>query len=359
VRTGDVRCHAHALIVGHTFLSWMELLHIRNLRCIQQAELALSQGLIWFFGGNGAGKTTLLEAAYVLDRGRSFRGRRAGPLRTHGADKTQLSAVLIEGESRWALRWVDGQRSDGPRPRGAVRFVGASTFGLLEGGPSLRRRFIDWSMFHVEPGAGLALGNAGRLAQQRNAWLRSGARGYRVWDGGYAEAYAVLAEHRCRFVGAVNTIFVQLTASLFPGGPLSLEWEGSLSASEAMSALSRQWAADRSRGFTQLSPWRGDLVIIRGDRRWGGSRGENKLAAMLLQLAVHRVAAETCPSAVVLVDDPYGEVSPALVLPVLREWVSQADQVLVAALSEPPAGLNADKVFHVEHGQTSVLARHC
>jgi DNA replication and repair protein RecF len=208
----------------------------------------------------------------------------------------------------------------------------------------------------VEPGAGLALGNASRLAQQRNAWLRSGGRGYRVWDGGYAEAYAALAEQRCRFVGAVNAIFVELTASLLPGGPLFLGWEGSLSESEAMSALSRQWPTDRSRGFTQLSPWRGDLVITQGDRRWCGSRGENKLAAMLLQLAVHRLAADTCPSAVVLVDDPYGEVSPALVLPVLREWVSQADQVFVAALSEPPAELTANKVFHVEHGRTSVLA---
>jgi DNA replication and repair protein RecF len=49
-------------------------LSVQDLRCIEQAELALQPGSNLIFGANGAGKTSVLEAIFLLGR-----GRRSGP----------------------------------------------------------------------------------------------------------------------------------------------------------------------------------------------------------------------------------------------------------------------------------------
>lgn len=336
-------------------MAWLEELRVRDLRCVRQADLSLSEGLTWFCGENGAGKTTLLEAVYLLDRGRSFRGRRAGPLATEGAKQFDVSGVLRDGEGRWRLRWLDASRTERFPRSPFVRLVGSSTFWLLEGGPSLRRRFVDWSMFHVEPGCEGVAREAARLVLQRNAWLRSGATGPAVWDDAYAEAFGVLSRCRSRYVETVNVLFTDLTDRFLPSGTVSIKWHGAVFKGEFRSALESQLGSDRQRGFTQLSPWRGDLVFERSGNRWCGSRGENKLAGTLLQLAVHRGAAADRITPVVLVDDPYAEVASEHASRLIGEWLRASDQVIVAALTRPPSDVPDAAMFHVERGRPSSL----
>ncbi|MFZ0790142.1 MAG: AAA family ATPase, partial [Chromatiaceae bacterium] len=67
-------------------------LSVCNLRNIRSCNLVFEPGLTIVSGANGAGKTTLLEAIYLLGRGRSFRGRRAGEITTEGERES-----LVEG----------------------------------------------------------------------------------------------------------------------------------------------------------------------------------------------------------------------------------------------------------------------
>ncbi|HEY6517509.1 MAG TPA: AAA family ATPase, partial [Steroidobacteraceae bacterium] len=62
-------------------------LTIRDLRCIQQAELSLHPGRNLIWGGNGSGKTSLLEGIFLLGRGRSFRTRNSERLVRHGQER--------------------------------------------------------------------------------------------------------------------------------------------------------------------------------------------------------------------------------------------------------------------------------
>ena len=50
-------------------------LRIKDLRCIEQAELSFGPGINLITGANGAGKTSIIEAIHLMGYGRSFRGR--------------------------------------------------------------------------------------------------------------------------------------------------------------------------------------------------------------------------------------------------------------------------------------------
>lgn len=310
---------------------------------------------MWVRGPNGAGKTTLLEALYLMDRGRTFRGRRGGPLTTRGERGTAIAGKVVLDRDRWqSLSWMSsghGARPGGPQ---LTRFVGVSSFSIVEGDPELRRQFFDWSLFHVEHDVRELWAKLGRLQRQRNAWLRSGARGVPVWDEPYANHLEELWSRRSRFLDRLDTTFRTLTAELVPTGPLGLRWDWT-GRGESLTALLRaQLPSDSMRGFTFLSPSRGDVSFLRNGAPWRGSRGENKLAGIVLQMAAQEVmVSATGNRPVVLLDDPYSEVSSRLIPPLLEAWSRAADQVVITSLDDVAsldfAGSPA-ATFHVEQG---------
>ncbi len=241
-----------------------------------------------------------------------------------------------------------------------TRFVGTSSYSVVEGDPALRRRFLDWSLFHVERRAPELWRRVKRLQQQRNAWLRGGARGKAVWDAPYVEELAELWGLRTHFLHVVNDAYQDLTTTLCPAGALGLRWHWSGQGRDLGEVLASHLAGDMERGYTFLSPSRGDLVFERESLPWSGSRGENKIAGMLLQLAVQDVVRRSGSAPqVVLLDDPYAEVSEMHIGPVVRRWLESADQLIVTSLAdrqEPGAGLDVAAMFHVEQGDVKSMA---
>ena len=146
----------------------LEHLAISGLRNINYLELCAHSSINWVTGVNGAGKTSLLEAIYLLSRGRGYRGRKHGSLLGTGKKLLEVSAVLRSPDedgpptrlkltqSPDALRYYEnGQAVSGIqslRRRFYVRLIADNSQQLLEGQPGLRRLFLDWNLFHVEPG---------------------------------------------------------------------------------------------------------------------------------------------------------------------------------------------------------------
>lgn len=325
---------------------------------MQAVDLRFPEGAIWLTGPNGAGKTSLLEAVYVLSRGSSFRGRRHGPLTSRGLASTRLEARLRDGDHAWERRWssVDRRQTQVTGAGFLVRLVGSSMHALLEDDPTLRRRFVDWNLFHVEPRFSGLRQRYRRIAAQRNAWLKGGGTGRAVWDHEYAALLTQVAEFRHGFVAALASAFVSIGAEFPAMTGLSLIWRSGLPQDVAV----RDWLlehrdADIARGYSFLSPARADFHFMKEGSPWVGSRGQNKLAGILLQLAADQVISDALGGrAVWLIDDLAAEMDLRTQSEVLALIYAAADQLLVASLTEPPADLAKccrAKVFHVEQGK--------
>ena len=138
---------------------------IADLRCLGEVDLALNARRNFIYGPNGAGKTSLLEGIFVLGRGRSFRTRQIRRLVRHGSEGFAVfgEVLLPDGASRRLgvayragrlEKKVDGQPASGMAQLAEllpVHAIDPSVHALVEGGPSERRRFVDWGVFHVEP----------------------------------------------------------------------------------------------------------------------------------------------------------------------------------------------------------------
>ena len=115
---------------------------------------------------NGSGKTSVLEAIHLLGLARSFRSARLLPVIQY----EQLACTvfgqveLAEGghSSLGISRDRGGEfqiRIDGQNARSAaqlaeilpLQLINPDSFRLLEGAPKIRRQFLDWGVFHVEP----------------------------------------------------------------------------------------------------------------------------------------------------------------------------------------------------------------
>src|SRR5690606_30037189 len=246
-------------------------LRIQSVRCLDDVEVDLERGPAYFFGPNGAGKTSLLESIHLLSRGRSFRTRDTRKLIAHGANGlTVFGEVWLGGtRHRLGVSFEHGRlekRRDGTVATGMaelaallpVHVVDPSSHQLVEGGPSERRRFLDWGVFHVEHGYLDAWRRYRRLLGQRNAALKRDAADVELetWTDALADAGEAVDGLRHRYVERLQPVVARLGQGLL-GDALEIDyrrgWSRDASLRDALRASVRQ---DRAVGHTQPGPHR-------------------------------------------------------------------------------------------------------
>lgn len=349
-------------------------LTVRDLRCIEQAELSLHPGRNLMWGGNGSGKTSLLEGIFLLGRGRSFRTRNPERLIQHGQDRLLVfgrtgNAGPEGGELVHAVG-VEVDRQQGTKARidaGAVgsladlsrvfpvQVIDPEIHKLIEEGGRRRRRWLDWAVFHVEPQFADWWVRYGRAVRQRNAALRAKSGATAPWSVEVAALGERISEARRAVVEQMQPHWREAVAGLgCPMGELQYfrGWGAHYSLTEALEA-SR--ARDEQRGLTHAGPHRADVLIRVGGKfaREVLSRGQQKLMAVALTLAQLRLLKEvsgTTPT--LLLDDPAAELDSEHLANFVRQIAPLGCQLVITALHpETPAFGTPDRVFHVERGR--------
>ena len=347
---------------------------ITTLRCLAEADLELHPRRNYIFGPNGAGKTSLLEGIFVLGRGRSFRTRQMRRLVRHGADGFAVfGEAEVDGVGRRLgvayragrlEKKIDGQPAVGMAQLASllpVHAIDPSMHAIVEGGPSERRRFLDWGVFHVEPGYLDAWKSYRRVLSQRNAALKRSASAaeLRPWSVALLAAGAAVDESRRRYLDRLAP-FVTTFGQRLLDRPLSLDYRRGWAAEQSLDeVLVAGESRDRQNGSTEAGPHRAEIVLRLDERRVQdeASRGQQKLTAaalILSQVAVESV--ERPQHSVLLVDDPAAELDARSLERLLAAISDLPAQLVFTALT--PAHLVPDAeypTFHVERGEVRKL----
>jgi DNA replication and repair protein RecF len=358
----------------------LESVYIDGVRNLSAQRLVMRPGINLIFGANGSGKSSIIEALSLLSTGRSFRSSSVRSLIQHGREDCVVQARVHSSGATRSLgikRSKTGEltlRCDSEPVSSLAEFVAQvptiildpSSTDTITGPPEPRRRLIDGTLFHVEPGFFDVWRRYQRLLKQRNAMLRRGMmQGQDPWLGELVRVGSLLTDYRVNLVSRLGPVFKTILADLNPALAdaelvFRAGWDSSLSLEAGMA---RSAESDAAQGFTHVGPHRADLRL-----QWQGramaevfSRGQLKLAVIALRLAQGRVLAASEKGApLYLVDDLTAELDGPHAFQVCRMLEQTCSQVVlttVSELAEEPLWMHdMSAMFHVEQGCVSAVA---
>jgi len=349
-------------------------LKIERFRCLQSVDLETDGNYNVIVGANGVGKTSLLEAIFFVGRGRSFRPGKSSSLIQSGADDFTIFAEVegADGKRRLGVQLNRGGRDihvDGDRNAGTADLVNAlpvqvidpEVHELVQGGPKVRRRFVDWGVFHVKHDFLAVWRRYRRALQQRNQALRQGSPRAAVaaWDNELLAAGMEIDELRRNYLGSFGPAFEAVSLRLLGVAGSYRYRSGWLRDQSFREALETSWERDSSHGQTHVGPHRAELALEVDEipARNRLSRGQQKLLGISLVLAQSRFVAENVDRDVtLLVDEPAAELDADKLEKLIDVLKSSKTQLFISALDIAALPIGADaRVFHVEHGKAAIL----
>lgn len=345
---------------------------VENLRNLASAEINPHASLNYIHGENGAGKTSVLEAITVLSRGRSFRtsqatdltGPRQKTFRVFAEVSNGQGAVSRMGLERTGTHWRG--RLDGEDVKQLSQLTRMLPLVLLEpdshllvsGPPEIRRKYLDWGMFHVEHGFLDIWRRYSKALKQRNAALRRGQVEFLdSLDSVLADYGEKLSALRSRQVDLVyegiGAVLEKLKTRV---GLVEMEYQRGWRSETYFESLQGKREFDQERGMTSSGPHRSDIKLLCGgvNARVILSRGEQKAFAAAMLLTQAELLRKSGQRPVLLFDDLESEFDRDHFNSVLELAISSGAQVWVTGTGKPEMK-HEGKMFHVEQGSLREL----
>ena len=199
---------------------------IRNFRNIEWASVTFTEGVNLLHGDNAQGKTNLLEAIYFTALGKSFRPVREAELIRFGEESAHvvnrfsdsvrsqtLSVRLFSGHGRRVVEQNGLKIGKMSEMVGAFRVVlfCPEHLSLIQGGPELRRNYLNVALSQLRPVYLQSLQRYNKLLKERNALLKRAPEDMAtfkatepMWSAQLAHEAALITVHRARYVHQVN-----------------------------------------------------------------------------------------------------------------------------------------------------------
>ncbi|MCP4289458.1 MAG: DNA replication and repair protein RecF, partial [Gammaproteobacteria bacterium] len=272
-----------------------------------------------------------------------------------------FKAGLGRYQDRLEIR-IDGEtikrRSELVR-KSPIQIVSADSFVLVDGAPAKRRAFLDWCLFHVEPGYAEYWRLFQHALKQRNRLLKTkqDLNLLDYWNQHLVEPSVKLCRMRQKYSGRLQEIIEQQFSEILQGIPLASAYRQGWAQDKSLEqSLVDQRERDIRSGFTGSGIHRDDLELTTRGKNIGEvlSRGQSKRVCLVLLLAVLKLVNETSKDPVILlIDDLHSELDKhgqkliyqQLLDMDLQLFISNIEQVLPTVVKAKEF-----KMFHVEHG---------
>lgn len=356
-----------------------------NYRNLEKTEFEPSPGINVIFGENGQGKTNIIESIWLFTGCQSFRTRKCTELVKEGEpfakteidffahNRLQNAEMTIDNKRLVAL---NGIPQESPRKMlgefQAVVFT-PSSLGVVQDGPSERRRFLDIAISSIKPNYAGLLSRYLKVMAHRNAllkqiWEKTGnLQMLDILDEEISRIGAKILIYRFHYIEQIAKISTEIYSGISSGKEtLSIDYLQSFKSEtgeekplkEAMLvSLEKSRQADIRRQTTGAGPHKDDIFFeINGlCARTYGSQGQQRTCALALKLGEAAVLRDISgEQPVALLDDVMSEldsVRQGFLLEYLEGW-----QVFITCCD--PSILcraNTGKIFEVNAGQITAV----
>lgn len=359
----------------------IEKLWIQNLRILSTVEIEPDPGLNIIYGDNASGKTSMLEAIYYLSRGRSFKSAQVGELISHQQNFLLVGAQ--DGSNTFAIkrskksllmkanRQVLNKVADLAQ-FSAVQIIHPDSHLLVSGSSKLRRQFLDWGLFHVEPQFYPVWLRYQRALKQRNVLLKKwnnkrlavpiGNNGYppelMPWDNELSSCASQIDDYRQQHFLAFYQELKTHHLNISGARDIEIQYQSGWDSKENLAqALQQVYVRDQQRGFTTVGAHRADLQIkVNGHHAQNEiSRGQQKMlvaALILAQCSLYQQKTQKAPC--ILIDDLGAELDKKHQHALLEKLQTLKAQIFITCIDIAELDLShwqQRKMFHVEHGK--------
>lgn len=351
---------------------FIKTLQIENVRNLARVDIEPSPTLNFLFGANGAGKTSVLESLVVLSRGRSFKtnqaneliGPQGGSFRVFAESLNHARKTTRMGLERSGKHWRARKNGDDLSQLSQLTrdlplvLMEPNSHLLVSGPPEVRRKYIDWGMFHVEHEFLATWRHFSKILKQRNAALRFRQEDVlESIDAVFSELGSRLGRlrrtHSDEIAERVQGLLTDLGSSL---ENMRFEYHDGWTRGSLQESLLAGREGDLMRGTTGSGPHRADIALFykESPARSVLSRGEQKLLSAALLLSQVEILAKMGEKPIILLDDLASEFDQEHFERVLDRALKCGGQVWVSGTRIHSSEVD-HKVFHVEHGQVQEM----
>ena len=357
---------------------FLESITTNNFRNLEPGKINLSKDLTIISGNNAAGKSSVIEAIVFLLSGRSFRTTKQPTLITHNTEVLsafgQFSSGLRVGvgfnrvENKKIIK-INGEIIQSLSKIASiypVQILCPESYHLVDSGPSERRKYLDWLLFHVEHNYHKEWASFNKLLKQRNRCLKE--QQYKrnstvldVWDIQFVRYAEAITNKRTNILLRLKPLILKILNSLSFESVKDLSFSyysgytGSLK-----ERLHESRERDIAVGSTQYGPHKADLKIKVNGRMVKEvlSRGQKKILINGLFISqTQQLKSETSKDSLFIIDDFSSELDESNQASLLSALRAQQNVQIILSCLHPAMlkplvkGYNNVNMFHVEHGK--------
>jgi DNA replication and repair protein RecF len=346
---------------------YLSFLKASNFRLFNNLELELDKKYNLIYGENGSGKTSVLEAISYLGRGRSFRTNNVADIIRWGAEDLLVYGRTISPVSESSLGIINGKSGlessiNGDHTMGIAglaralpfQVIDPNTHNLIGGPPEARRNYIDWILFHVEPGYNDIWRKYKKTLKQRNALLKSYKSKPEIqnWDQGLAQLGEKISIMRDEIYILLEPVLAEFTRELLDTDIRLVLNRGWSRDASLIGSLSNHINQDIQYKSTQLGPHRADIRVSleTGAAKKHISRGQQKLlACAFINASIELVQSHTDKPILLLLDDPKAELDNNSTKKLIKQVRALKSQVVATSIEADESLFGSrTKLFHVE-----------
>lgn len=337
-------------------------------RNLKNTNLKFNTSLNIITGTNGSGKSSILEAIYILSTSKSFRSKYLKScIQFNHEDfilygKFDHHTVGIKRDNNKLTSKINNKLNTKISVLAKyqpVLLIDHQSFDLINGGPSQKREFLDWALFHVKHEFSSLWINYKNILKQRNALLRKkDISNIQYWDNYLIQYNDKIDEFRKQLI---NDLFIILK-SLFKDNELfnkvSIDYQQGWSVDKTYKqALKEKIQTDLKRGFTGVGTHKCDIQFsVKGKNiKEIFSRGQQKKFIInLYVILMEFVTQHTKQKPIFIVDDLASELDQNSFKDVIVSLLEKDYQLFITNINNVDY---LDKIqtkktmFHVKHGE--------